>query len=137
MASPAFHCQDPLLLDQQLTDDEHMVRDVAYVYAQDKLLPRVLEACRHERTDVDIFSEMGELGLLGPTIAEEYGGLGMNYVSYGLNAREVERVDSGSRSMISVQSSLVMMPIEAFAAKRRSGSICPSSRAANGSGALG
>ena len=114
MSSPAFHWQDPLLLDQQLTDDERMVRDAAYAYSQDKLLPRVLEAFRHERTDVEIFSEMGELGLLGPTIAEEYGGSGMNYVSYGLIAREVERVDSGYRSMMSVQSSLVMVPIEAF-----------------------
>jgi len=114
MSSPAFHWQDPLLLNQQLTDDERMVRDAAYAYSQDKLLPRVLEAFRHERTDVEIFSEMGELGLLGPTIAEEYGGLGMNYVSYGLIAREVERVDSGYRSMMSVQSSLVMVPIEAF-----------------------
>ena len=114
MSSPAFHWQDPLLLNQQLTDDERMVRDAAYAYSQDKLLPRVLEAFRHERTDVEIFSEMGELGLLGPTIAEQYGGLGMNYVSYGLIAREVERVDSGYRSMMSVQSSLVMVPIEAF-----------------------
>ncbi|HEV3105820.1 MAG TPA: acyl-CoA dehydrogenase, partial [Trinickia sp.] len=109
-----FHWDDPLLLNQQLTDDERMVRDAAYAYSQDKLLPRVLEAFRHERTDIEIFREMGELGLLGPTIPEEYGGPGLNYVSYGLIAREVERVDSGYRSMMSVQSSLVMVPIYEF-----------------------
>ncbi len=114
MSSPAFHWQDPLLLNDQLSDEERMVRDAAYAYSQDKLLPRVLEAFRNEHTDVEIFSEMGELGLLGPTIATEYGGSGLNYVSYGLIAREVERVDSGYRSMMSVQSSLVMVPIETF-----------------------
>src|ERR1700754_2094359 len=91
-----------------------MVRDAAAAYAQDKLAPRVLEAFRHEKTDVAIFREMGELGLLGPTIPEQYGGAGLNYVSYGLIAREVERVDSGYRSMMSVQSSLVMVPINEF-----------------------
>jgi len=114
MSSPAFHWQDPLLLNDQLSDEERMVRDAAHAYSQDKLLPRVLEAFRNEHTDVEIFSEMGELGLLGPTIATEYGGSGLNYVSYGLIAREVERVDSGYRSMMSVQSSLVMVPIETF-----------------------
>ncbi|WGS50527.1 acyl-CoA dehydrogenase [Paraburkholderia sp. D15] len=109
-----FHWEDPLLLDQQLTEDERMVRDAAAAYAQDKLQPRVLEAFRHEKTDIEIFREMGELGLLGPTIPEEYGGPGLNYVAYGLIAREVERVDSGYRSMMSVQSSLVMVPIHAF-----------------------
>ncbi len=109
-----FHWEDPLLLDQQLTEDERMVRDAAAAYAQDKLQPRVLEAFRHEKTDIDIFREMGELGLLGPTIPEQYGGPGLNYVAYGLIAREVERVDSGYRSMMSVQSSLVMVPIHAF-----------------------
>jgi glutaryl-CoA dehydrogenase len=109
-----FHWEDPLLLDQQLTEDERMVRDAAAAYAQDKLTPRVLEAFRHEKTDASIFREMGELGLLGPTIPEEYGGPGLNYVSYGLIAREVERVDSGYRSMMSVQSSLVMVPIYEF-----------------------
>jgi glutaryl-CoA dehydrogenase len=109
-----FQWDDPLLLDQQLTEDERMVRDAAHAYAQDKLLPRVTEAFRHERTDVEIFREMGELGLLGPTIPEAYGGPGLNYVSYGLIAREVERVDSGYRSMMSVQSSLVMVPIFEF-----------------------
>jgi glutaryl-CoA dehydrogenase len=109
-----FHWEDPLLLDQQLTEDERMVRDAAAAYAQDKLAPRVLEAFRHERTDASIFREMGEVGLLGPTIPEQYGGPGLNYVSYGLIAREVERVDSGYRSMMSVQSSLVMVPIHEF-----------------------
>jgi len=109
-----FHWDDPLLLDQQLAEEERMVRDAAHAYAQDKLLPRVTEAFRHERTDVEIFREMGELGLLGPTIPEAYGGPGLNYVSYGLIAREVERVDSGYRSMMSVQSSLVMVPIFEF-----------------------
>lgn len=109
-----FSWEDPLLLDQQLSDEERMIRDAAHAYAQDKLQPRVLEAFRNEHTDVAIFREMGELGLLGPTIPEEYGGPGLNYVSYGLIAREVERVDSGYRSMMSVQSSLVMVPIHTF-----------------------
>ena len=109
-----FHWEDPLLLDQQLTEDERMVREAAAAYAQDKLEPRVLEAFRHEKTHIEIFREMGELGLLGPTIPEQYGGPGLNYVAYGLIAREVERVDSGYRSMMSVQSSLVMVPIHEF-----------------------
>jgi len=109
-----FHWEDPLLLDQQLTEEERMVRDSARAYCQDKLAPRVLEAFRHEKTDPAIFREMGSLGLLGPTIPEEYGGAGLNYVCYGLIAREVERVDSGYRSMMSVQSSLVMVPIFEF-----------------------
>ncbi|WP_462401574.1 acyl-CoA dehydrogenase [Pseudomonas sp. Marseille-QA0332] len=115
MASKAsFNWIDPLLLDQQLTDEERMVRDSAFQFAQDKLAPRVLEAFRHERTDPAIFREMGEVGLLGATIPEEYGGSGLGYVSYGLIAREVERIDSGYRSMMSVQSSLVMVPIHEF-----------------------
>ena len=109
-----FQWADPFLLDQQLTEDERMVRDAAYAYCQEKLAPRVLEMFRHEKTDLTIFREMGELGLLGPTIPTEYGGAGLNYVSYGLVAREVERVDSGYRSMASVQSSLVMVPINEF-----------------------
>ena len=117
--SPSFNWQDPLLLDQQLTEEERMVRDAAAAYAQDKLAPRVLEAFRHEKTDPAIFSEMGELGLLGPTIPTEYGGSGLNYVSYGLIAREVERVDSGYRSMMSVQSSLVMVPINEFGSEEQ------------------
>ena len=110
----AFQWHDPLLLDQQLTDEERMVREAAAAYCQEKLAPRVLEAFRHEHTDLAIFREMGELGLLGPTIPEQYGGPGLNYVSYGLIAREIERVDSGYRSMASVQSSLVMVPIYEF-----------------------
>jgi glutaryl-CoA dehydrogenase len=113
-AKAEFVWQDPLLLDQQLTQDERMVRDAAHDYCQGKLAPRVLEAFRHEKTDVAIFREMGSLGLLGPTIPPEYGGPGLNYVSYGLIAREVERIDSGYRSMMSVQSSLVMVPIFEF-----------------------
>ncbi|XAH21656.1 acyl-CoA dehydrogenase [Xylophilus sp. GW821-FHT01B05] len=110
----AFQWADPFLLDQQLTDDERMIRDAAHAYCQDKLAPRVLEAFRHEKMDTSIFREMGELGLLGPTIPTQYGGAGLNYVSYGLVAREIERVDSGYRSMASVQSSLVMVPIHEF-----------------------
>lgn len=113
-ANAEFNWIDPLLLDQQLTDEERMVRDAAAAYSQDKLMPRVLQSFRNEKTDIEIFREMGELGLLGPTIPEEYGGPGLNYVSYGLIAREVERVDSGYRSMMSVQSSLVMVPIYEF-----------------------
>jgi glutaryl-CoA dehydrogenase len=109
-----FSWEDPLLLDQQLTDEERMVRESARAYSQDRLAPRVLNAFRTETTDPAIFREMGELGLLGPTIPEAYGGAGLNYVSYGLVAREVERVDSGYRSMMSVQSSLVMLPIYEF-----------------------
>ena len=114
MAKTAFHWDDPLLLDQQLSEDERMIRDAANAYCQDKLLPGVTEAFRHEKTDVAIFREMGELGLLGPTIPAQYGGPELNYVAYGLIAREVERVDSGYRSMMSVQSSLVMLPIFEF-----------------------
>lgn len=112
--SPAFDWKDPLHLDEQLTDDERMIRDTAAQYAQKKLAPRVLEAFRSEHTDPAIFREMGEIGLLGARVPEEYGGSGLNYVSYGLIAREVERVDSGYRSMMSVQSSLVMVPILEF-----------------------
>ena len=109
-----FDWADPFRLVEQLTDEERMVQETAHAYAQDKLVPRVLDAFRHEKTDPQIFREMGELGLLGPTIAPEYGGAGLGYVAYGLIAREVERVDSGYRSMMSVQSSLVMVPIDAF-----------------------
>ncbi|MFT9636848.1 acyl-CoA dehydrogenase [Alcaligenes phenolicus] len=118
-ANPSFHWDDPLLLNQQLSDEERMVRDAAHAYAQEKLLPRVLEAFRHEQTDPAIFAEMGSLGLLGATIPEAYGGAGLNYVSYGLIAREVERVDSGYRSMMSVQSSLVMVPIFEFGSEEQ------------------
>ena len=110
----SFKWDDPLLLDQQLSDDERAVRDAAAAYSQDRLAPRVLEGFRNGTTDPKIFREMGELGLLGSTIPEQYGGAGLNYVCYGLVAREVERVDSGYRSMMSVQSSLVMVPINEF-----------------------
>jgi glutaryl-CoA dehydrogenase len=108
-----FNWEDPLLLEDQLTEEERMVRDTARDYAQDKLMPRVLEANRHEKFDREIFNELGALGLLGSTI-DGYGCAGTNYVSYGLIAREVERVDSGYRSAMSVQSSLVMHPINAY-----------------------
>jgi len=110
---PEFQWEDPLLLEDQLGEDERMVRDTARQYAQDKLMPRVLEANRHERFDRAIMTELGELGLLGATI-QGYGCAGVNYVCYGLVAREVERVDSGYRSALSVQSSLVMHPIHAY-----------------------
>ncbi len=109
-----FDWSDPLALSAQLSADECAIRDAAYAYCQERLAPRVVEAFRHEQTDPAIFREMGELGLLGPTIPEAYGGAGLNYVAYGLIAREVERVDSGYRSMMSVQSSLVMVPICEF-----------------------
>jgi glutaryl-CoA dehydrogenase len=109
-----FVWDDPLLLEDQLNEDERMVRDAARAYCQDKLAPRVLEAFRHEKTDPSIFREMGEVGLLGPTISAQYGGPELSYVCYGLIAREVERIDSGYRSMMSVQSSLVMVPINEF-----------------------
>ncbi len=109
----AFNWEDPFDLDSQLSEEERMVRDTARDYAQDKLMPRVIEAFREEKTDRNIFREMGELGLLGPTI-DGYGCAGVNYTTYGLIAREVERIDSGYRSMMSVQSSLVMHPIYAY-----------------------
>ncbi|WHO76323.1 acyl-CoA dehydrogenase [Rhizobium sp. BT03] len=109
-----FDWADPFRLSEQLTDEERMVQDTAHAYAQEKLAPRVLDAFRNEKTDPEIFREMGELGLLGPTISPDYGGAGLGYTAYGLIAREVERVDSGYRSMMSVQSSLVMVPIDTF-----------------------
>lgn len=114
-----FTWDDPFLLNAQLTEEERLIRDSANAYAQDKLAPRVTEAYRNEHTDPNIFREMGEMGLLGVTIPEEYGGTGANYVSYGLVAREVERVDSGYRSMMSVQSSLVMHPIYAYGSEEQ------------------
>ncbi len=114
-----FDWADPFRLVEQLTDEERMVQDTAHAYAQEKLAPRVLEAFRNEKTDPEIFREMGELGLLGPTIDQEYGGAGLGYVAYGLIAREVERIDSGYRSMMSVQSSLVMVPIDAFGSEEQ------------------
>ncbi|TRZ66025.1 MAG: acyl-CoA dehydrogenase, partial [Comamonadaceae bacterium] len=126
MASTAFNWQDPFLLDTQLSDDERMVRDAAAAFCQDRLLPRVTQAFRDGTTDIAIFREMGELGLLGPTIPEAYGGPALNYVAYGLIAREVERVDSGYRSMMSVQSSLVMLPIFEFGTEAQRQKFLPS-----------
>ena len=116
---PTFKWEDPLLLDEQLTEEERIVRDTAHGYAQEKLLPRITQAFRHESTDAAIFTEMGALGLLGATLPQEYGGAGLNYVCYGLIAREVERVDSGYRSMMSVQSSLVMFPIYTYGSEEQ------------------
>ena len=114
MTTTVFDYQDPFLLDEQLTEEERMIRDTARAYCQDKLAPRVQNAFRHEKTDREIFNEMGALGLLGVTIPAAYGGAELGYIAYGLIAREVERVDSGYRSMMSVQSSLVMVPINEF-----------------------
>ena len=110
----AFVWDDPFLLEEQLSEEERAIRDTARAYAQDRLASRVIESYLEEKTDRAIFTEMGALGLLGVTIPEKYGCAGANYVSYGLIAREVERVDSGFRSMNSVQSSLVMYPIYAY-----------------------
>ena len=109
-----FHWDDPFLLEDQLTDEERMVRDAAHEYCQGKLMPRVLLANRNEYFDREIYDEMGEMGMLGATLPEEYGGAGLNYVCYGLIAREIERVDSSYRSAMSVQSSLVMFSISAY-----------------------
>jgi glutaryl-CoA dehydrogenase len=114
-----FIWDDPFLMVYQLTVDERMLRDAARTYAQEQLQPRVVEAYAQEKTDPEIFREMGEMGLLGVTIPEEYGGIGAGYVAYGLIAREVERVDSGYRSMMSVQSSLVMFPIHAYGSEEQ------------------
>jgi len=115
----AFDWQDAFRLEDQLSEDERMIRDSARAYCQEKLQPRVLEAFQNEHTDPAIFAEMGSMGLLGTTIPEAYGGLGSGYVAYGLVAREVERVDSGYRSMMSVQSSLVMYPIYAYGSEEQ------------------
>ena len=114
-----FDWEDAFLVDTQLSENERMLKDAAAAYAQDKLQSRVIKAYRDEITDPEVFHEMGTMGLLGVTIPEEYGGLGANYVSYGLVAREVERVDSGYRSMMSVQSSLVMYPIYAYGSEEQ------------------
>lgn len=118
-AKVSFNWEDPFQLDDQLNEDERAIRDVARDYAQEKLLPRVTEAYLQEKTDREIFHEMGKLGLLGVTLPEKYGCAGANYVAYGLVAREVERVDSGYRSMNSVQSSLVMYPIYAYGSEEQ------------------
>jgi len=114
MAKASFNWEDPLLLDSQLAADERQVRNAARSFAQKALQPRIRDAFRNETTDPAIFREMGEMGLLGPTLPPQYGGAGLNYVSYGLIAREIERVDSAYRTLLSVQSSLVMLPIYAF-----------------------
>ena len=113
-ARTQFQWDDPLLLDEQLSEDERMVRDAAHDYCQEKLMPRILLANREEHFDREIMNEMGALGFLGATLPEDYGCAGVNYVCYGLIAREVERVDSSYRSALSVQSSLVMHPIHAY-----------------------
>ncbi|MBC8259759.1 MAG: acyl-CoA dehydrogenase [SAR324 cluster bacterium] len=115
----AFDWADPMLLNQQLTEEERLIRDTARDFSQDKLMPRVLEANRNEVFDREIMTEFGEFGFLGSTLPEEYGGVGANYVSYGLIAREVERVDSGYRSAMSVQSSLVMHPIYSYGSEEQ------------------
>jgi glutaryl-CoA dehydrogenase len=120
-----FEWADPFALEDQLSDEERLIRDTARDYAQDKLQPRVVRAYADEHTDVAIFREMGELGLLGPTIPESYGGVGASYVAYGLVAREIERVDSGYRSMMSVQSSLVMYPIYAYGSEAQKRAYLP------------
>ncbi len=114
-----FSWQDPFRLESQLTEDERLIRESANAYAQEKLQPRIIEAYRNELTDPEIFREMGEMGLLGMTIPEQYGGIGAGYVAYGLTAQEIERVDSGYRSMMSVQSSLVMYPIYAYGSEQQ------------------
>ena len=113
-ALSSFNWEDPFLLENQLLHEEKMIKDSAHAYTQEKLAPRILSAFSNEETDPEIFREMGAMGFLGTTIPEEYGGLGSSYVAYGLVTREVERVDSGYRSMMSVQSSLVMYPIYAY-----------------------
>jgi glutaryl-CoA dehydrogenase len=120
-----FQWDDPFLLEDQLSEDERMIRDTARAYAQEKLQPRVIEAYREETTDPAIFREMGDLGLLGVTVPDSYGGVGASYVAYGLVAREVERVDSGYRSMMSVQSSLVIYPIFAYGSEEQKRKFLP------------
>lgn len=119
----SFAWEDPFLLNDQLEEDERMIRETARAYAQDRLMPRIDAAYQKERTDPSIYREMCELGLLGVTQPEEYGGVGTGYVSYGLVAREVERVDSGYRSMMSVQSSLVMYPIHPYGSEAHGGPV--------------
>jgi len=119
MSKQTFKWDDPFLFNDQLTDEERMIRDTARKYCQDKLMPRILEANRNETFDRAIMNEMGDMGILGATIPEEYGGAGLSYVAYGLIAREVERVDSGYRSAMSVQSSLVMHPINAYGSEEQ------------------
>ncbi len=137
MTRVTFQWQDPFLLNDQLSEEERMIQQAAHEYCQRKLVPRVLEAFRSEKTDPTIFREMGELGLLGPTIPQEYGGPGLSYVDYGLIAREVERVDSGYRSMMSVQSSLVMLPIYEFGTQAQREKYLPSLASGQSIGCFG
>ncbi len=130
-----FDWADPFDLDSQLTEDERQVRDTARAYAQDKLMPRVVAAFREEKFDRSIVNEMGALGLLGATIPEEYGGAGLGYVCYGLAVREIERVDSGFRSSMSVQSSLVMYPIYAYGDEAQRKKYLPKLASGDGSAA--
>src|SRR5690606_9300945 len=123
--SASFDWRDPFLLDEQLSDDEKMARDSAHAFAQEKLLPRVTNDYLNEVTDPEIFRQYGSMGLLGATLPAEYGGAGASYVTYGLIAREIERVDSGYRSMMSVQSSLVMHPIYAFGSQAQRSKYLP------------
>ncbi|AUW57007.1 acyl-CoA dehydrogenase [Sphingobium sp. SCG-1] len=132
-----FDWSDPFLLEAQLTEEERLVRDVARGYSQDHLAPRIIEAFSKEHTDPKIFREMGKLGLLGPTVPEEYGGAGASYVAYGLIAREVERIDSGYRSMMSVQSSLVMFPIYAYGSETQKRQYLPRLAAGDAIGCFG
>ncbi|MDE3029885.1 MAG: acyl-CoA dehydrogenase family protein, partial [Paracoccaceae bacterium] len=132
-----FDWEDALRLDAQLTEEERMLRDGARAYAREKLQPRVTQAYRDEATDPAIFAEMGAMGLLGATVPEEYGGLGATYVSYGLIAREIERVDSGYRSMMSVQSSLVMYPIYAYGTEAQRKKYLPGLAAGTSIGCFG
>lgn len=137
MSKQTFKWDDPFLLNDQLTDEERMIRDTARRFCQDKLMPRILEANRSETFDRAIMDEMGAMGFLGSTIPEEYGGAGLNYVSYGLIAREVERVDSGYRSAMSVQSSLVMHPINAYGAEEQKQKYLPKLASAEWVGCFG
>lgn len=132
-----FDPSDPFLLDEMLSDDERMIRDTARAYAQDKLAPRVVQAFAEEATDPGIFREMGTLGLLGPTVSARYGGAEASYVAYGLIAREVERIDSGYRSMMSVQSSLVMYPIQAYGSEEQRQKYLPSLASGEAIGCFG
>lgn len=126
-ASLAFDWQDPLRIEDSLSEEERAIRDTARAYAQDRLMPRIVKAYREAAFDPAILQEMGELGLLGATLPEEYGGAGANYVSYGLIAREIERVDSGYRSAMSVQSSLVMFPIWKWGSEEQRQNTSPAS----------
>ena len=134
---PNFSWEDPLLFDGQLSEDERMIRDAARAFCDEKLMPRILEAHRHETHDPDVLREMGAMGFLGPTIPEIYGGPGVNHVSYGLIAREVERVDSGYRSAMSVQSSLVMHPIYSYGTEEQRRTYLPKLATAEYVGAFG